>query len=47
LVIVCFISPAFGLIVGDTFSVEWRFPDLGSTIFSDSVVVPGSTGDCW
>jgi hypothetical protein len=30
-------------ILGDTINVDWRFPSIGTSIFSGNVVVPGST----
>jgi len=42
IVLVCLSSPAFGSIVGETINVDWKFPDIGTTYYSDNVVVPGS-----
>jgi hypothetical protein len=42
MVFVCLSSPAFGSIVGDTITVEWKYPNISSTYMTNNVVVPGS-----
>ncbi len=42
MVFVCLTSPAFGSIVGETMNVDWRYPDIGTSIFSQNVVIAGS-----
>lgn len=36
-------APVHASVAGDTININWNFPTMGTSIFSQNVVVPGST----